>query len=237
LITEASTAAQQQFPAWSTGLFVAAIMAVVATVVLLAYVKARHVKRRVYWLGWLIAAACAAVSLLPLGAGTTVAVFIGFTLVVVFWAYLSTPYLKIGDRIYAFSMSDSRPDPPTDGGPEDPPPTPSRDSYPGQVSARNFWWLVTVLTCVFAAGIYLEGWVWQTITCTTLLSAGAVLCGIDDATRKLPMVRGQHLQAFIVSVASILLWLAPPICYLIGYQIGKRWPMGKGKHAAPPPGI
>jgi hypothetical protein len=197
----------------------------------------RRFGRRMYWLGWIVGGAIAALSLLPRGIVTVLAAYGALIFVAIVWAYLWTPYLKIGGRIYAISMSDSRPDPPSDGGSVEPMPAPPRDSYPGPVSAGKFWWVVTVLTCVFAADVYLGGWVWRTIASTTLLSAGAVMCGIDDATRKLPTARGQHVQAFIVSVASILLWLAPPICYLIGYQVGKRWPMGKGKHAAPPPGV
>jgi hypothetical protein len=235
LITEATTAEQPQFPAWSTALFVVAIAIVVATVALMAYAKARHIKRRMFWLGLLTADACAAVSLLPLGMTTTVTVFIGFALAIVFRAYFDTPYLKIGGRIYALSMSDSRPDPPRDGSPDEPTPPP-HDSYGGEASAQTFWWVVTILACFFAAGVYMGGWFSLTILCTAGLSALAVICGIDDATRKLPMARGQHVQAFVVSVASILLWFAPPICYFAGYQIGKRKPMGKGKHAAPPSG-
>lgn len=52
--------------------------------------------------------------------------------------------------------------------------------------------------------------------------------GIDDATRELPVARGQRVQAFIALVASALLWAIPPIAYLAGYQIGKRRPMGYG---------
>lgn len=204
------------------------------TVGLLAYVPDRRTKRRIYWSGWIASAACAALSLLPRGAKTTAIVFIGFTLVTIFWAYLTTPYLKIGSRIYAFSMLDSRPDPPRDGGPEAPMPPPAPDSYPAHVSAQNFWWLVTVITTASAAGVYLGGWAWQMILCTAGLTAGAVMVGIDDATRKLPKARGQHVQALISSVASLVLWLAPPIGYFLGYQVGKRWPMGKGKCAATP---
>jgi hypothetical protein len=235
LIAEATTAEQPQFPTWSTALFAVAIAIILATLALLAHADARHLKRRIFWIGWLAAAACAAVSLLPLGISTTVAVFISFALAIVLRAYLRTPYLKIGGRIYALSMSNSRPDPPRDGSPAEPMPPAPHDSYPLQVSAQTFWWIVTVLACFFAASVYLGGWVSLTILCTAGLSAGAVMCGIDDATRKLPMARGQHVQAFFVSVASILLWFAPPICYFAGYQIGKRKPMGKGKHAAPPP--
>jgi hypothetical protein len=59
----------------------------------------------------------------------------------------------------------------------------------------------------------------------TVLACGS---GIDDATRHLPIGRGQYVPFFIASVASIVLWALPPIAYLVGYQIGKRWPMGYG---------
>jgi hypothetical protein len=234
LITEASTAGDR--PEWATALFAVAIVIAVATVILLFYVKPRHVKRRIFWMGWLTADACAAASLLPLGMHSTITFFVGCALILAFRAYFKTPYLKIGGRIYARYMSDRRPDPPRDDSPARPMPRPPHDSYAQGTTAQTFWWIVTVLTCLFATSIYLRGWSSLTILCTAGLSAGALTCGIDDATRKLPMVRGQRVQAFFVSVASVLLWFAPPVCYFVGYQIGKRKPMGKGKHAAPPPG-
>jgi hypothetical protein len=232
LIAEAGTAGQHR-PGWATALFAVALVIVAATVALMFCVKARHVKRRIFWVGLLTADGCAAVSALPLGMDTTVTFFVGIALVIVFRAYYDTPYLKIGGRIYALHLSDSRPDPPRDGSPAEPMPPPPPDSYQ-EATAQTVWWVFTVLIGSVAVSVYLRGWFSWAILSTALFSALAVIGGIDDATRKLPMARGQHVQAFVMSVASILLCFAPPICYFVGYQIGKRKPMGKGKHAAPP---
>lgn len=85
-----------------------------------------------------------------------------------------------------------------------------------------------------AVGVYLGGWMWQTIAVTGVLTVLGAISGIDDASRKLPASRGQYVQAFIIVIASIMLWLAPAVSYAVGYGIGKHRPMGKGSVADSP---
>lgn len=74
------------------------------------FISDRRPGRRFYW-------ATSIVGIVSFGAGVgklwpnaVVATAI-FTAVVVFSAYLTTPYLKIGDRIYASSPENREPDP------------------------------------------------------------------------------------------------------------------------------
>jgi hypothetical protein len=152
----------------------------------------------------------------------------------VFWAHLTTPYLKIGGRIFALTMADSRPDPDPNTGDGLPKLTPPPDSYPAPVTAATAWWILAILTVTAAVGVYLGGWTWQTAAVTAVLVVLGTVSGIDDASRRLPAFRGQHAQAFVIAVASILLWLAPVISYAAGYALGTRRPMGKGSRTGSP---
>lgn len=230
--------ASQSVPAgtsiWVHVLLIAGVGAGLVAAVASIFVRDRRLDRNIYWLGWLIATSCISFAVLPRGWQASLAIGLLGVFAAVVYAYLRTPFLKIGGRIYALSITDSRPDPPANDTTEEPPPAPPRDSYPttaGPVSARNLWWVLVALTCLVSVGVYLVGWAWQMVLGAALLAVLGGIFGIDDATRKLPIARGQHVQAFIVSVASILLWLAPPVCYVVGYGIGRRWPMGRGKYA------
>lgn len=105
----------------------------------------------------------------------------------------------------------------------------------GSLPARSMWWILVAITGIVSAGTYLVGWTWQLILGAVFLTVMGATAGIDDGSRHLPIARGQRVQAFIMSVASILLWLAPPICYYLGYLVGQRWPIGKVKHTTPFP--
>lgn len=209
-------------------LFAAGAVIAGVSVVLLFIANDRRLERRIFWTCSTLALFLWCVALLPRGWGTAVGCFVAFLGILTFGAYMRTPYLKIGGRIYAFSIQDARPDPPRPGEPAPPPLPLPHDSYLGSVTARKLWWLIAVLICGVAAAVYLTGWDVWTVAATCFVTALAAMGGIDDATRKLPVARGQRVQAFIALVASALLWAIPPIAYLASYQIGKRRPMGYG---------
>jgi len=177
------------FP-WSTVLFVARLVLILVTLAGIGRAESRRSKRRIYWSGWMSATLCAAISLLPLGPRTTAITFVGFAFCIVFWAYLTTPYLKIGERIFALTMADSRPDPDPDTGGGLPKLTPPPDSYPGPVTAATAWWILAILTVTAAVGVYLRGWMWPTAAVTAVLVVLGTVSVIDDASRRLPAVRG-----------------------------------------------
>lgn len=75
------------------------------------FVKGRSRGRRFYW-----TVSAAGIGCFALGVGWPNALLVTliFTAIVAGSAYLSTPYLKIGGRIYALSHADREPDAPDD---------------------------------------------------------------------------------------------------------------------------
>lgn len=222
-------------PLWAKAMLITGICVGLIAAVASAIVQDRKLQRWIYWLGWMIAALCFALAVLPRGWPGSLGIGLSALFAAVVYAYLRTPFLKINGRVYAISSIE---DEPTSHTAQNPQSAPRRDSYPtgmGTVSAHNMWWVLVALTCLVSAGVYLVGWPWQMILGAAFVTVLGAITGLDDGSRKLPIVRGQYIQALIVSVASILLWLAPPICYYFGYRVGQRWPMGRGRHIAPPP--
>ncbi len=74
------------------------------------FISHRRAGRRFYWVTSLIGTVCFAI-----GTGrvwpNAVCVVVIFSGLAVLSAYLTTPYLKIGDRIYASSPENRQPDP------------------------------------------------------------------------------------------------------------------------------
>lgn len=220
---------------WAKGLLIAGICVGLIALTASAFVQDAKLQRRSYWLGWLFAAVCFALAVLPRGWPGSVAIGILALFAAVLYAYFRTPFLKIRGRVYTIAGIKQEAASDTD---QQVPVASANDSYPtamGPVPARNVWWVLVALTLMFSLGVYLVGWTWQMILGAAFLAVLGALTGIDDGTRKLRIARGQHVQAYIVLVASILLWLAPPICYYLGYRVGQRWPMGRGRHAGHPP--
>jgi hypothetical protein len=75
------------------------------------FVSDRRAGRRLYW-----AASIIGIASFAIGVGkiwpNAVAVTVIFSAIVAFSAYLTTPYLKIGGKIYASSPENREPDPP-----------------------------------------------------------------------------------------------------------------------------
>ncbi|HEY3997123.1 MAG TPA: hypothetical protein VGM40_14315 [Mycobacterium sp.] len=212
-------------PVWAKALLIVGVCAGLIAAVGSVTVKSREFERRLYWVGWLIAAVCFALAALPRGWPGSIGIGFLALFAALLYAYLRTPYLKIGDRVYSVISIEEEPTSQT-------PPASRDDSYPtalGSLSARSMWWVLVALTCAMSVGVYLVGWSWQLIIGTAFLAVLGAVTGNDDGSHKLPIARGQHAQAFLVSVASILLWLAPPVCYYIAYHLGQRRTSGPGR--------
>jgi hypothetical protein len=210
-LTLAAVAAEP-VPPLSRGLLLGAAVVGIAGIGSLFFVQNLQWERRIYWASWVLVGLLVALALEYRGWDVAIAVFAAAMFGAVCYAFMRTSYLKVGSKVYAFSIPESQAD------------RPQHDSYLGVVSARNFWWLTVFLNCVLAYGVFVFGWRWQTTAYTAGFAVAAAVCGLDDATRKLPIARGQHVQAFIATVASVLLWLVPPAVYLLAYQVGKRYP-------------
>lgn len=70
-------------------------------------------------------------------------------------AYVSTPYIKIGGKIYSLTIPDPDPeDAPatTDSAQQETDPHP--DSYSGLLTATTMWWSLVVLAVIAAGNVY-----------------------------------------------------------------------------------
>lgn len=107
--------------------------------------KSPRAERRLYWSGTLMATVSAFLALFPpnwQGGLAFAGVLAGG---LTFRAYMTTPYIRIRGRTYAFNLSDSDSD---DGSRGTAPPSdydPAPDSYGGIATATKSWWLLVVI--------------------------------------------------------------------------------------------
>lgn len=192
--------------------------------------------RRIYWTGWVGAATFLGAALTSRGLATGIAAFGVCIFVAVLRAYFVTPYLKLGGRVLTFfeknaaveSTDDLRPRISTASSD----PADRTGGYVGGVSDTKQWWLMVVLMIFGAVSILVIGCAWQSALIAAFLTLLAAIAGVDDATRRLPPARGQKTQATLVAAASLPMAALPVLTYLVGFQLGKRRPMGRGKHSA-----
>jgi len=91
----------------ATGLI---LIAAGATQARFRYITHRRAGRRYYWTTSAIGIACFAIGVGKIWPNAVLSALV-FTAIVVGSAYLTTPYLKIGGRIYAASPENRLPDP------------------------------------------------------------------------------------------------------------------------------
>lgn len=221
LITEA---ARSTPPAWQNIAFAGTILCfIVAGIPAFAKVDLA-VAKRLYWGGCSGAAILGAVTVSRRGWAACLAVVLLIGFLAVLRAYFQTSYIKIGDRVFAHSVPDTVDE---KSGRVDRAPA---DSYGGTVTAPKQWWVFAALACILGGAVYSLGFDWRGIFAVAFLSFLGAVTGHDDSSRELPVVRGQRVQAFIVLVASIPMFLIPPAAYLVGYEVGKRRPHGRSRH-------
>ena len=91
----------------ATGLI---LIAAGATQARFRYITHRRAARRYYWTTSIVGIVCFAIGVGKIWPNGILSASV-FTAIVVFSAYLSTPYLKINGRIYASTPENRRPDP------------------------------------------------------------------------------------------------------------------------------
>ncbi|BBZ15049.1 hypothetical protein [Mycobacterium branderi] len=233
IMQAAGSAQAHPKPSWTEPLLIAGMAVIGVGFVATDRVEDRRAQRRIYWAAWTLAGVLFAVALAFRGWAVMVAAFALAVFAALVYAYFLTGYLKIGRRIVAFSNRNTRPDPPRDGSTAQPPRIRDRDAYPGDIPASRVWWVIALLMAGLAVGVVLGGWTaWQPFAFAAFLVVLGAICGIDDATRRLPVVRGQYVQGFIAMVCSIPAFGLPALAYGLGYLIGRRRPMGRGRHDA-----
>ncbi|MBB5163565.1 hypothetical protein [Mycobacterium sp. AZCC_0083] len=186
------------------------------------FFSGRSRQRRAYWLGWLLGGSLVVISVAHRGLDWALMLAGTITFYAVFWAFMKTPYLKLGDRILALTLDNRRPDPSSRANDHDPSPDLPADRY-GNLSAGAFWWLATLMISAGGAAVTIGGWhnirlsLWA-----GFLTLAAGLVGYRDATGGFARARGQRLPALLATAASVLLFGVPPVLYLLAYQIGYR---------------
>ncbi|CAN5566541.1 hypothetical protein BH09ACT8_BH09ACT8_42910 [soil metagenome] len=185
-----------------------------------------------YWITSLAGSALLGLAAIPRGPGAVAGTAVGCLVVVMLMAIGYTPFLKVGGRVIASHVDDSRPDEP-DG--TSPPFSrgSAAESYDGLHRADAMWWGVAAGSVVIAAITVLTRWqpglLFFVIPFTCIIAA----YGFDDARRRLPYARGNRLPFIIFGVASATYALLPLLAYLGAYRLGLRTPRrGYGRHSA-----
>jgi hypothetical protein len=200
----------------------------------------RGSQRRIYWASACLAAVSGFLIGYPnwqKGLGIT-GILLGAMIMA---AYAATPYIKIGGKIYALTVADSRPDPEdidtpagdhpgTDGAPHahsgDPEFDPAPDSYSGMLTAAKMWWMLVVLAVIAAGNVYFfavgRGGGWVAAAAAAFVALLAVGAGYGDASWGYPIARGQHLQ---LGIASLITAGGFALLYLSAYYTARRFPL------------
>lgn len=186
----------------------------------LGFIRTVQWQRRVYWASWLFGALLMACAFVERGwrmVGLELAVC---SVAALCYAYFRTPYLKLSGRIHSFWIARTQPDPLPDGSPG-PPVIPPPDSYRGIVTAAAQWWLMAVVSVCAAVSAVVLGISGATVGIAVLPIVLLAGTGYIDQHDGFPIVRGQWVQAALIVVVSIPIFLLPPLAYAIGYYIDR----------------
>lgn len=207
-------------------LFAVAVAAIAVAVIQSFFNLNRSSQRRIYWSCVCIASIAGFFIAYPdWKKGLGLALFFLGAMTVVAYAY--TPYIKLGGKIRALTVQDSRPDrsetpTPTDAPKRDPAP----DAYSGIISAAKMWWLIVLLLIISAGNFYAfmvgEGEGWVAAIGIGFLVFLAVATGYGDASWGYPVARGQRIQFAIVTIVTVG---AFAILYFSAYYVGTHVPL------------
>jgi hypothetical protein len=151
-------------------------------------VRNRRIARAVYWIASLAGSALLGLAATQRGLGLAIGVMTACLLFVVGVAIAYTPYLKIGGRVIASHVDDSRPDEPDGTSPPFSRGSAS-ESYDGTHRADVMWWGTATGAIAIAVITVLARWqpglLFFVIPFTCIIAA----YGFDDARRKQPYAR------------------------------------------------
>jgi hypothetical protein len=200
----------------SDELFLAGMVILFVGLLSLLFVRDVRYARRVYWLSWASAGSVMSLAVVDRGLPSVCLAAVAAMGFASLYAYFRTSYIKFGGRVFAFTIPDSRPDPPRDGSAPLLPPAPL-DSYRSLITAPKLWWTLAVVTFAAAyAGFELDisG---ATLGLTAFVTVIFSLIGHWDAREHFPIARRQFIQLSLIVVASIPIFLIPPVAYFATY--------------------
>ncbi|MGU3499438.1 hypothetical protein [Mycobacterium sp. C31M] len=177
-------------------------------------------ERRIFWSSWFVGTAVMALAVTVRGWATAVLMFAVTAGLGVLIAYLRTPYLKVGGRIFSYTIARTQPDPPADGSPA-PPVIAPPGSYRGVVTAATHWWSLTVFSAIAGVTTITSGMGREALAGTALVVTLLAFTGYLDAKDRFPIGRGQRVQCILIVIASVPNFLLPTVAYLIAYYIDR----------------
>lgn len=197
---------------------------------MLSFLKiSRSAQRRLYWSCTCAAGVSGALSTYPTWEGAS-ALGVLPVAAMVAMAYVATPYIKIGGKIYALTINSQRPDPDGARDGENISTTTesatAADAYSEFLSATKMWWILVVIASIAAGNVYgfaagkAEAWV--AVMMAAFLVLLAVGTGYGDASRRYRVARGQFVQ---FGVASLITAGSFALVYLTAYCIAERQPL------------
>jgi hypothetical protein len=213
----------------------------IATGIALSFFNiSRSSQRRIYWAAACLAAVAGFLIGYPnLKNAVGLAAMLAATMTVM--AYISTPYIKIGGKIYALTVSDRQPDP--DESSAAPHSHPARDgaapakttesqadrapdSYSGLLTPATMWWLLVGLAAIAAGNTYAylfsDGQAAPAAVSAALVALLAIGGGYGDGSWRYRIARGQYTP-FIV--ASVITAGGFALVYLAAYYTARRFPL------------
>lgn len=205
--------------------FGAAVVCFIAGFSLSSLRITRGAQRRSYWLFACLAGVSGFLMCYP-DRVTGLGVAGLFVVAMVVAAYAATPYIKIRGRIFALSLTDSRPDDPEDPTRSGRSGDPASDSYSGMLSAAKMWWMLAIIAVIAGGNAYYaavgreNGFIpWASAAFLALLALGA---GYADGSWDYPIARRQHIQ---LATAALVTAGVFPVLYLVSYYMATRWPL------------
>jgi hypothetical protein len=209
------------FSVWSRLLLFAGLAVLCAAMMGSHFFSGRSRQRRAYWLGWVLGGSLVVISVAHRGLDWALMLAGMITFFSVYWAFMKTPYLKLGGRILALTLDNRRPDPSSRSNDDGPSPDLPADRY-GNLSAGAFWWLAVLMIAAAGAAVTVGGWNIRLGLWAGFVTLAAGLVGYRDGTGGFTRARGQRVPALLATAASVLLFGVPPALYLLAYQIGCR---------------
>lgn len=208
--------------------FAAAVVFLVAGFALSSLRLDIRTQRRLYWLCACGAALFGALAPYPkLGTGLAAGGTLFAGMVVA--AYVTSPYIKIGGKVFALTVADSQPDA-QDRRPGRAGDDPAPDAYSGLLTAAKMWWMLAALAGIAGvnayAALFSNGQTWVGLMSAAFVALLAVGAGYSDGSWDHQPARRQYLQ---LALASVVTAGAFAVVYFGAFYAARRAPLRRSQ--------